>query len=132
MREGSTRSGVFGELEPQAVEPDWPSQEYNSQMKIQFRQTGGFAGLTKSGNFDSDSMPEEEAQELAGLVEQADPSKPFQESGSAFQGADREQYSIVIEASGKKHALHLTQGSIPDRLRPLVTFLRKRSKYEKR
>jgi Emfourin len=100
-------------------------------MKVTFKQSGGFAGLVKSGIFDTDAMPEEQGQELKTLVERSATSGPGRPAPGS-RGADHEQYSIVIETADGSRSIQVDQGSVPEELKPLLRFLRKQSHYEKR
>ena len=102
-------------------------------MKIKFRETGGFAGLKKSGFFDLDAMPEAEREEYRVLIEQArvfELSEPPRQTPRV--GADREQYSVTFEDNGRSRRFDVTAGAIPAELEAVIRFLSKRAKYEKR
>jgi hypothetical protein len=100
-------------------------------MKIKFRQTGGFAGLTKSANIDADQLPDNETGMLRTWIEQANFwSMPKPSSGRSLP--DQEQYSITIEADGRSRTLHMSYSSVPTELKPLVDFLRSKATYDKR
>lgn len=99
-------------------------------MKIQFRQTGGFAGLAKSAEIDTDQVAQEEAETVQSLVEQC----AFWEVPSPASRSlpDQEQYSITIEAEGRSRTMHLGRSNLPTDLKPLVNYLTKKATYEKR
>ena len=99
-------------------------------MKIKFRQTGGFAGLAKSIEIDCDKISADEAEFLQSLVDQSrffNISEPVQ-----HVMPDEEQYSITIEAMGHSRNIHMNKSGVPNDLRPLIRYLSKRAKYEKR
>lgn len=99
-------------------------------MKITFRQTGGFAGLTKSVQLDTDQLPAEDAQRLQALVEQ---TQFWQRPEPAQRPQpDQEQYAIGVEAKGRSRQMHLGRASMPPDLKPLVDYLAKQATYEKR
>lgn len=99
-------------------------------MKIRFRQTGGFAGLVKSIEIDSDEISTEESEFLQSLVDQ---SKFFNLSGSVQHVMpDEEQYSITVETMARSRSIRTSKSAAPDDLRPLIGYLVKRAKYEKR
>lgn len=92
-------------------------------MRITFKRSGGFAGLRLSLNLDTLASPADEAKLIEQLVETAGffdlpaalPSPP----GSA----DRFQYQIEIDSSGRQHAVDIGEAAIPDSLRPLIEKL---------
>ncbi|MGH9704206.1 MAG: protealysin inhibitor emfourin, partial [Candidatus Acidiferrales bacterium] len=67
-------------------------------MQIQFDRTGGFAGILRECSFSTDSMPEQECQQLTALVN----SSRFFELPPVVNPpgpmADRFQYRISIHS----------------------------------
>ena len=99
-------------------------------MKIEFRQTGGIAGLVKSADIDSDELSAEDAEVLKSLVDQ---SGFFSLPEPALRGKpDEEQYSITIEIEGRSRRIYMNKSETPKDLRQLITYLTKLAKYEKR
>jgi Emfourin len=99
-------------------------------MKIKFRQTGGFAGLSKSIEMEQKSLSKEETATLKSLIEQAD---YFELPESTPQSAaDMEQYLINIEMNGKTREIFVGRKNMPKNLKPLVKHLAKKAKYDKR
>jgi hypothetical protein len=99
-------------------------------MKIKFRQTGGFAGLAKFIEIDCDKIPADEATFLHSLLDQSgffDLSEPVQRGIP-----DEEQYSVEVEAGGHLRKMHMDRSSVPDNLKPLIRYMVKCAKYEKR
>ena len=95
-------------------------------MKIRFRQTGGFAGLSRGCDLDAATLPRAEADELARLLATArlEAVKP-----ARGRGADRQQYDLVVEREGKPPvSVCFDDGALDAELAALVAFLRKRSK----
>ncbi len=99
-------------------------------MKITFRQTGGFAGLAKSIEIDCDEIPADEAKLLQSLLDQSgffDLPEPVQRVMP-----DEEQYFVEVEAVGRSRRITMNRSSVPDSLKPLIKYVAKRAKYEKR
>lgn len=99
-------------------------------MKIKFRQTGGFAGLAKSIEIDCDKIPADEAKFLRSLLDQSgffDLPEPVQRGMP-----DEEQYSVEVEAVGRLRKIYMNRSSVPDNLKPLIGYMVKCAKYEKR
>jgi hypothetical protein len=99
-------------------------------MKIVFRQSGGFPGLTRSIEIDLDEITVQEAESLKSLVDQSRFFK-FPEPVHRVM-PDEEQVFISIEMTGCSRSIFLGKSELPDDLKPLVKYLSKRAKYEKR
>lgn len=99
-------------------------------MKIKFRQTGGFAGLTKAIQIDTATLPPNAAEALKLMVENSSFFEISPPSPSSMP--DREQYSISIESEGRSHQLNLGASNLPAQLKELVDYLAKQAQYEKR
>ena len=68
-------------------------------MKITYRESGGFAGLTKSAQIESDTLSEEETEALKSLI---DKPQDFDISDRGREPMpDREQRSITVEWEGR-------------------------------
>jgi hypothetical protein len=99
-------------------------------MKIKFRQTGGFAGLTKAVEIDTAQLSPNEAEVMTLMVDRA---SFFEVSAPPSQAMpDREQYSISIESEGRSHQIDLGASNIPAQLKELVDYLAKKAQYENR
>jgi hypothetical protein len=99
-------------------------------MRIQFRRTGGFAApaMNRSVTVDTQSLPAGEAQELVSLVKAAgitaggpQPVRPAPSAPDAFR------YQLGIEDGGAHHSLEVSETQVPERLRPLIDWLRERA-----
>ncbi|MGB7443178.1 MAG: protealysin inhibitor emfourin [Coleofasciculaceae cyanobacterium] len=99
-------------------------------MKIKLRQTGGFAGLAKSIEIDTEKISPDEAKMLKSLVNQSSFFELPQPMMAAM--ADQEQYSIKVESKDQSRELHLSKASTPEQLKPLIDCIAKQAKYEKR
>jgi hypothetical protein len=99
-------------------------------MNIKFRQTGGFAGLTKAIEIDTTKIPPNEAEVLKLMLDRAS----FFEMSVPSPGAmpDREQYTLSVESEGRSRQLQLGASNLPAQLRELVDYLSKQAQYEKR
>jgi hypothetical protein len=99
-------------------------------MKIRFRQTGGFAGLVKSVELDTEQMPAADAEVLNYLVQQADVFEVSISGGRSMP--DGEQYMLFVESDGRSRNLNMGMGTIPAQLKPLIDYVAKQATYEKR
>lgn len=94
-------------------------------MKIKFRQSGGFAGILRGCDLDTASLPPQEARELEQLVQSAGIN---QSSQTLSRGSrDRLQYDIELKRNGDVVKVQLDDGSIPQNVRPLIQYLKKKS-----
>lgn len=103
---------------------------YEVMMKIKFRQTGGFAGLTKAIEIDTAQIPSNEAEVLTLMVDRASFFEVSEPPSQAMP--DREQYAISIESEARNRQLYLGASNIPAQLKELVDYLAKQARYEKR
>jgi Emfourin len=98
-------------------------------MRIELTRSGGFAGLRINRTFDTATMPQQEAQELAGLV---DAAGFFDLPGSMRSpGADQLQYKISIEKDGQAHCVEADERAMPPKLSPLVKRLMAAARNQK-
>jgi len=94
-------------------------------MKIRFMQSGGFVGISKGCEFDTDSLPEDAAKELKRLVKQSG----IQKSGEFLseKGRDLQQYEIAIEGENAA-SVTFDDSTIPEPAKPLLGFLKKQAR----
>jgi hypothetical protein len=91
------------------------------QIRCTFERSGGFANVPLRIQFDTNNMPVDQAGTLRTLIDNADFfNLPRRTIGP---GADRYQYTINVEAGGRRHTVTLSEGAVPDALRPLIDFL---------
>jgi len=93
-------------------------------MKISYRRTGGFAGMVMSFDFDSDSLPPEEADELVNLFNAADFFQLPTKIPSDTAVADQFQYTITVETENQRHTVEIGDTAVPENLQPLLNKLR--------
>ena len=93
---------------------------------------GGFAhfpGLSKPVSIDTEQLPEEERAELESLVDGARffelPSSPTLPPRGA---ADYYQYTVTVEAGGRRHTLKWVDPIEDPNLQRLLTVLRAKAK----
>ena len=95
-------------------------------MKITYRQSGGFAGLTKQYEVETAEMDPADREVLQSLVEQAG----LQGSMTALskQARDLMVHDLRIEEGGNTRHIVVDDLSAPAALRPLLAFVQKRTK----
>ena len=100
-------------------------------MKILFERSGGFAGLKMSTTIDMDSLPEEEAEKLHDLLDEAD----FFELPELIQPArpvpDEFTYLITVEGEGRRHTVRTSDSAASDELRMLLNDLAFRARQRR-
>jgi hypothetical protein len=99
-------------------------------MNISFERTGGFAGMRVVVTVDTDSLSPADATALQKLVTASDffnqsDARPTRVVPDGFQ------YTITIKDGVRQHTLHLGDGSIPDKLQPLVNDLATRARSQR-
>lgn len=88
-------------------------------MKVTFKRTGGFAGVTRSVALDTDSMTAEDAAELKTLVASANEAP---RGAGAAPGPDRFEYVITIEGEGRTRVLRAGDTASPP-VQRLIDYL---------
>ena len=89
--------------------------------KIYFERSGGFMGRKVSLNLDMDELPDDEAELLRELLEEAD----FFELPDDLTSSDIPDaftYLINVKLKEKQHSVRVSDTTIPDDLRPLLFF----------
>ena len=95
-------------------------------MKVTFRQTGGFGGLSFGADLDTGALPPAEGLRLAELVETSG-IRTFAARGPDA-GRDLAGYEIVVESDGPTIRATFDDMSVPPALEPLLDFLRERAR----
>lgn len=93
-------------------------------IHILFERSGGFMGRTVSLNIDMDDLPEDEADTLRELLDEAD----FFDLPDDLRRApapDEFTYSITVALEERQHSVRVSDTSMPDDLRPLLQELTK-------
>jgi hypothetical protein len=96
-------------------------------MKINFERTGGFTNMRLAIDIDVDRLPEEDADSLEKLVDEAD-FFHLDISVPEYGIADGFQYNLSIERGEEHRSLQFDDGSLTENLRPLVNDLSLRAR----
>jgi hypothetical protein len=80
--------------------------------------------MVMSFNFDTTSLPPEEADELVNLVNAADFFELPTTISTDAQVVDQFQYMITVEREEKQHTIEISDAAIPENLWPLLNKLR--------
>jgi hypothetical protein len=88
-------------------------------MRVDVTRRGGFAGVALHATLDTAQLTGADASRaeaaLRGLPWGRPPTEPT--------GADRFRYEVVTVEDGRERHVELTEGEIPDPLRPLLKLL---------
>jgi hypothetical protein len=94
-------------------------------MKVRYRQTCGFTGLSLGCELDTEKMPPGEAQELTRVVKQAEPDKLGVKTSP--RGRDLTNYEIIVEDRGRTTRAAFDDMTISNNVQPLLDFLNRRA-----
>jgi hypothetical protein len=93
-------------------------------MKIRLERSGGFAGMTRTFEVDTDALPEEQRELVTGLVHNANFfALPSSLASADTGGADQFSYRISIESDGGTHTIEMSEASVPNSLTPLIDWI---------
>lgn len=89
---------------------------------VTFSRTGGVVGNDLGLKLDLNTLPENEAERLNQLIDQADFFN-LPENLAAQPSPDEFQYTLKVETGGDSHTIRCTDTSMPGNLRMLVKEL---------
>lgn len=92
-------------------------------MKVTFRQSGGFVGLTKTCRLDSEQMPQAEAATLQALVQQSNLTEQIVNHSPTARDVHR--YEVTVDIDGQTRRLSVDDHTLPESARPLIHFLQR-------
>lgn len=95
-------------------------------MHIKFSCMGGMANLDLNFQIDTDELPKEKNEELQNLMKTADlPNAQLNKmAGAKAQGFDSFSYQLDIADEKKKQSFSFTDTTAPEKVRPLLDYLR--------
>jgi hypothetical protein len=104
-------------------------------MRVTFQTEGGiahFPGLSQPVTIETDQLPEQEAAELRELMDAARLlDRPAQMGKAARGAADYRQYTITVEAQGRRYTVRLTDPIEDPALQRLLRFLQDQATAER-
>jgi len=106
-------------------------------MQIDFASSGGFANIELAYRADTNTLPEEQAKELARLVESSGAFDLRQDDltpnpKAAAGPPDVISYRFSLSEGARQNTLWFNDVTAPASLRPLLEFLRKLALEQKR
>jgi hypothetical protein len=99
-------------------------------VTVEFKKSGGIAGMRWKGTVDSAALSAEDAAELRKLVADAR-FFDVKEKLTDTHIADGFGYTITVEMDGKRHTVTVFDDTMPDGLRPLTDWLEKRADLDR-
>lgn len=99
-------------------------------MKIQFTQSGGFAGITRACELDTMHMNASDAERLeellhgSGLLDLKDTQSSKARDSFVFQ--------IEVSQKGDSRSVTVDDASLPEKARPLIEYLQSQASVKKR
>ena len=104
-------------------------------MQIDFASSGGFANLELNYRADTNTLPEEQAQELTRLVESSavfDLEQEDVNTNMTVGRADVISYRLSVSDGARQKTLWFNDVTAPASVRPLLAYLRKLALEQKR
>jgi hypothetical protein len=93
------------------------------QFYINFERSGGFTGGATRIELNSEELDPGQAETLKGLIDRSGFFETLAMGNKFLNMPDQFGYQITIEHMGKSRTLELSDGSMPDLLRPLINYL---------
>ena len=104
-------------------------------MQIDFASSGGFANLQLAFRGNTETMPEDQTQELERLVESSgvfDLDQDDLNTNGAIGRADVITYRLTLEDGPRQTNLWMNDVTAPASVRPLLAYVRKLAIEQKR
>jgi hypothetical protein len=109
------------------VETRTGSDQVGQHVQVQVERSGGFGGLVTRHSADTDSLPTDDARQLAELVAALDLEALGNAPSPTRTVPDAYQYDILISAGGEQVDLHAQDPDVPAELRRLIRFVVQRT-----
>jgi hypothetical protein len=93
------------------------------QLHIDYRRSGGFAGIEMTADLDAAELPAEAAEIAAKLLADPATGAPV---GSP-RGADQFNYQLELHDGNRRHSFEWTDLTLPAAVRPLLNALNHRA-----
>jgi len=101
-------------------------------MRIRFVQSGGFAGLLRECEIDTQRLPPAEARQVDDLVRTSGIPETGEYIEMTPEARDLQVYNLTIEGDGRQVRVVYDDLSAPSRARPLIAYLAKQAKPVRR
>jgi hypothetical protein len=100
-----------------------PSNPEKNAMRIEFKRSGGYAGMPLSATIDVDALSPKESQHLRLLIDDADFFALPAVMTASVPGGDRFEYTLTVETPERRHTVEIHEAAAPAALRPLLQWL---------
>ena len=91
--------------------------------RIKFERTGGFAGMRIATDFELEDLPEDQAERLRELLDDADFDELPEKLLKGGPIPDGFTYSITVETDKGEHTVTTSDTSAPQKMQPLLELL---------
>jgi hypothetical protein len=98
----------------------------HSLIRIDFRRSGGFAGIPLRATATADQLPEDHTATLEGLLAAEAPSRPHATAPGG--GADRFQYQLDLDDGQRHRSFSWDETQVPETIQPLLGVLTRMAK----
>jgi Emfourin len=98
-------------------------------MRVRFQQSGGYAGLLRGCEFDTESLPPREARVLRSLVKKS--NIKGNQRLITKDARDLRTYSITVEINKESNNVSFDEMTVPKEVRELLNFLEARANPQK-
>lgn len=98
---------------------------------VWFERSGGMTSITRSIEFESDTLPPDEIVYLKQLIDKADFFKQTETSANAANIRDQFAYQLTIHSGDKQKTLKLQEAEIPEQMRSLITYLNRKLRLQR-
>jgi hypothetical protein len=95
-------------------------------MKIRYRESGGFAGISRGVDIDTETLPADEAHRVLALIEEAAPQDLQREGPPGAR--DLQRYEIIVERDDGRTVLRFDDATIPETVDALLAWLQDRAR----
>jgi len=124
--------GCGANAEPHGMlEQNQTAASAGDTMRVHFERSGGFGGLQLTITIESDTLSEDEQQQLRRLIEEADflnlPAA-LSDSGAAV---DQFVYTVTVESVDRRHSVRTSEAAAPATLQPLLDWLTRAARRKK-
>ena len=99
---------------------------------IFYERSGGFAGMTNTFEINSDTLNQEQKEQLISLIDNSGFFDFSMEDKKEKNLPDQFQYKITIEKENNKNTLEFGESEIPDKMRPLIQYLSREARKIRR
>ncbi len=97
------------------------------RIRVDVERTGGFGGLTTRRSADTQSLPPDDARQLAEMVHGLDLDTLEKAASPARTVPDAFAYDILISTPARSTRLQVRDPDVPAELRPLIRFVVQRT-----